>query len=153
MKEFIDEKFVKLTLMKIGIDCDLVGFDYLAYAIQLVIQNPKLKHNLCKGLYSMVSEKFNADSASCVERSIRHAILKTYNEKSFQNINILFEEDVFDCISKPTSGQLINILAQYFSLGLYRKHLSKFFEIDKVEDEKKDKEMKDAENMHNEKNC
>ena len=42
---------VKLALIKIGIRCDLVGFNYLCYAIELVVINPRLIHKLCKGLY------------------------------------------------------------------------------------------------------
>lgn len=114
-------KIIKLTLIRIGIRCDLIGFSYLCYAIELVILNPQLIHSLCKDLYTKVSEKFNVKKDSCVERSIRHAIENTYINKSFAELNKLFKMQLYTVDDKPTAGELIRLVAEYYNLGLYTK--------------------------------
>ncbi|MBE7075466.1 MAG: hypothetical protein E7375_00145 [Clostridiales bacterium] len=121
-KELTDMRgVIKLALIKIGIRCDLIGFSYLCYAIELVINNPALIHNLCKGLYCEVSRKFMLDNESCVERSIRHAIENTYINKSFSGLNKMFKTDLYDLDGKPTAGELIRLVAEYYNLGLYKE--------------------------------
>lgn len=115
------KKIVKMTLIKIGIRCDLIGFSYLCYAVELVIENPMLCHNLCKGLYAEVGKKFAIEKQCCVERSIRHAIDTTFNEKSFESINKMFGTELFSIYDKPTAGELIQLVAEYYNLGLYEQ--------------------------------
>ncbi len=114
-------KIIKLTLIRIGIRCDLIGFSYLCYAIELVILNPNLIHSLCKDLYTKVSEKFDVKKDSCVERSIRHAIENTYINKSFAELNRMFKMQLYTVDEKPTAGELIRLVAEYYNLGLYTK--------------------------------
>ncbi len=112
-------KIIKLTLIKIGIRCDLVGFNYLCCAIELVILKPSLIHNLCKGLYTEVGKRFEAIKDNCVERSIRHAIENTYINKSFAELNKMFNTQLYTINDKPTAGELIRLVAEYYCLGLY----------------------------------
>lgn len=111
---------IKLTLIRIGIRCDLAGFNYLAYAIELVIQNPNLIHRLCKCLYIEIGKKFDVKKDNCVERSIRHAIDNTFINKSFSELNKLFNIQLYSVEDKPTSGELIRLVAEYYNLGLYK---------------------------------
>lgn len=113
-------RIIKLTLIKIGIRCDLIGFSYLCYAVELVIQEPQLIHNLCNGLYEEVCKRFDVEKKSCVERSIRHAIDNTYNCKSFAELNKMFNIELYSINDKPTAGELINLVAEYYNLGLYK---------------------------------
>lgn len=112
-------KVIRLALIKIGIRCDLVGFSYLCYAVELVIQKPKLIHNLCKGLYAKVAEHFNLDKVGSVERSIRHAIDYTSLCKSFTELNKMFKASLYAVEDKPTAGELIRLVAEYYLLELY----------------------------------
>lgn len=112
-------KIIRLTLIKIGIRCDLNGFSYLCYAIELVIQNPKLGHNLCKGLYVEVGKKYENEK-SCVERSMRNAIENTYINKSFTELNRMFNTHFYTVTYKPTPGEFIRLIAEYYTLGLYK---------------------------------
>ena len=116
-------RIIKLTLIRIGIRCDLIGFSYLCLAIEMVVQNPKLIHNLCKGLYIEVGKKFNANKENCVERSIRHAIENTYINKSFAELNKMFKTQLYTIDDKPTAGELIRLVAEYYNLGLYKDSL------------------------------
>ncbi len=115
-------KIIKLTLIRIGIRCDLIGFTYLCYAIELVILNPELSHNLCKGLYTLVSKKFKVEKSNCVERSIRHAIDNTSLNKSFAELNRMFKTQLYTIDEKPTVGELIRLVAEYYNLGLYKEN-------------------------------
>lgn len=124
-KLFEIRKVVTMTLIKIGIRCDLCGFDYLRYAIELVIQDPTLTRGVCKRLYVMISEHFNVSNVACVERNIRHAIETTYIFKNFNNLNQIIGMDVFTIKEKPTVGELIRIIAEYYSLGLYKEEFAR----------------------------
>ena len=114
-------KIIKITLIKIGFRVDLTGFSYLCYAIELVILDPSLIHGLCKKLYVLVGKKFEVHDDSCVERNIRHAIDNTYTCKSFLTVNKLFDADLFTINEKPTCGELIKLMAEYYNLDLYKR--------------------------------
>lgn len=116
-------KIIKYTLIRIGFRVDLVGFSYLCYAIELVILKPELIHNLCKGLYVQVGEKFMVNNDLCIERSIRHSIENTYINKSFVEINRLFKMQIFTINDKPTCGELIRLVAEYYNLSLYENDM------------------------------
>lgn len=116
-------KIIKYTLIRIGFRVDLVGFSYLCYAIELVILKPELIHNLCKGLYVQVGEKFMVNNDLCIERSIRHSIENTYINKSFVEFNRLFKMQIFTINDKPTCGELIRLVAEYYNLSLYENDM------------------------------
>lgn len=122
-KELLDmRRIIKLALIRIGIRCDLIGFNYLWFAIELVILKPSLIHNLCKGLYLAVGQKFKIENENCVERSIRHAIENTYINKSFAELNKMFKTQLYTINDKPTVGELIRLVAEYYNLGLYKEN-------------------------------
>ncbi len=122
-KELLDmRRIIKLALIRIGIRCDLIGFNYLCFAIELVILKPSLIHNLCKGLYLAVGQKFKIENENCVERSIRHAIENTYINKSFAELNKMFKTQLYTINDKPTVGELIRLVAEYYNLGLYKEN-------------------------------
>lgn len=114
-------KVIKLALIRIGIRCDLIGFSYLCYAVELVISNPNLSHNLCKGLYIEIGKRFQASKENNVERSIRHAIENTYVNKSFAELNRMFKTNLYTIDDKPTAGELIRLVAEYYNLELYKE--------------------------------
>lgn len=118
-------RIIKMALMETGIRCDLTGFTYLCTAIELVIEKPELCHHLCKGLYAEVGKVHSIENECCVERSIRHAIDATFNQKTFEGINKMFGMELFSAYEKPTAGELIRLIAEYYNLGLYNKDNSK----------------------------
>ena len=112
-------RVVRLTFIRIGVRCDLTGFKYLCSAVELVIKSPDLLHNLCKGLYKEIGKVYNAVNVSSVERSIRHAIENTLVNKSFSELNKMFKTKLYAIDDKPTAGELIRLVAEYYLLGLY----------------------------------
>lgn len=113
-------KIIKMTLIRIGVRCDFIGFSYLCYAIELVILQPELIHNLCKGLYVKVGEKFGTEAENNVERSIRHAIENVFICRNFSELNKMFNTILYKINDKPTAGEFIKLIAEYYNLGLYK---------------------------------
>ena len=112
-------KVVKLALLKLGIRCDLAGFGYICYGVELVVLNPNLIHSLCKDLYVSISKHFKTKSTCCVERNIRHAIDKAFCN-GCKTLNDMFGVTLFEKNEKPKSGELINLMYEYYTLGLYK---------------------------------
>lgn len=114
-------RIVKLAFIRIGVRCDLIGFKYLCLAVELVVRRPELLQNLCKGLYTEVGNKYMAENSASVERSIRHAIDNTMVNKSFAELNRMFKSELYTVNEKPTAGELIRLVAEYYLLGLYNE--------------------------------
>lgn len=114
------EEITQLTLIKMGVRCDMVGFRYLCCAVKYVVLEPNLIHNLCNGLYVKVGADFSNTNIGCVERSIRHVIENTYITHGFTSLNKMFNTNIYSINDKPTAGELIELLANYYRLGLYK---------------------------------
>lgn len=116
---------IHYALIRIGFRVDLVGFNYLSYAIEIAISLPEETRSLCKGIYALVAKKFNTPGSSSVERSIRHSIDNTYQNKTFMEINEMFNMNIFSPKDKPTAGELIKLIAEYYNLEIYKKDMLK----------------------------
>ena len=112
-------KNIRHSLIKVGIRCDLAAFNYLCYAVELVVCNPELSLHLCDGVYRRIAEKFAVKNIFCVERSIRSAIDALSNTKGFSSLNKMFGAELYSEYEKPTSGEFINLMAEYHRIGLY----------------------------------
>ena len=113
-------KIIRYALIKIGIKCDSVAFNYICCAVEQVIGSPENSNNLCE-LYQKVADCFSLEKSSSVERSIRHAIDVVLNTRGFDSLNSLFGTEIYKKYEKPTSGEFINLLAEYYNLGLYKR--------------------------------
>ncbi len=114
-------RITKLALLKIGMRCDFAGFNYISYAIELVIQNPELINSLCTNLYVQIGEHFGVKNISCVERSMRHAISNIEKNRGFLTLNQMFNAKLFEKGNRPTAGELIRLMAEYYNTGLYKE--------------------------------
>ena len=114
------ERMVTITLIRIGIKCDLVGFSYLTKAIEYVIEDGKLAYNL-KSLYAKVANDFSVKNPIRVEANIQNAITFTYNTKGFESFNQLFGMEVVSPIHKPSTAEFIMLVAEYYNLQLYKQ--------------------------------
>jgi len=112
------EKIIKLTLIRIGIKCDMVGFVYLEKAIEFVIESPFYVYNL-KDLFKKVAEYFGVQNSYRVEANIQNAISATYDLRGFDAINEIFHMEVFEPKRKPSTAELIKLIAEYYKLKLY----------------------------------
>ena len=83
----------------------------------------EMLRNAKKGVYSKVAEKYGV-SFSCIERDIRHSIEATFLDRSFLEINQMFKLNIFTIDDKPTAGEFIQLIAEYYHLGLYSRELA-----------------------------
>lgn len=113
-------KVTLLALLKVGIRCDLRGFNYLEYAICQIIMSPKKVKNFNKGLYIEMAEHFGVDARS-IERDIRNAIDNTSENRSFRTLNELFGMMLYKIDDKPTATELIKLMVEFYRMGLYKK--------------------------------
>lgn len=86
---------------------------------------PILIHRLCKGVYAKVAEEYNVKYL-CIERDIRHSIEATYIDRSFLEVNQMFKTNIFTIDSKPKTGELIQLIVEYYNLELYKQEGVKF---------------------------
>lgn len=75
MREEIED-----TLLMLGIFPSSKGFKPLCMAIEMAING---RTDICKGIYPEVAKELGT-SAACVERNIRTAITKVYDNRYFQ---------------------------------------------------------------------
>ena len=113
------QRIIKLTLIRLGIKCDLVGFSYLVHAVEVAIEQPMLVYNL-KKLFVIVAKRCNVENPFRVEANIQNAITLTHNTKGFSSINDLYGMEVFKPNYKPTTAEIIKLVAEYYNLGLYK---------------------------------
>ena len=117
-------KIIRLTLIKIGIRCDLVGFAYLCAAIEYAILDSSMLSNLCGGLYVVVGKNFNVNKVNSVERSMRHAIDNAFEYTRFVEINKIYNTPIYNDVEKPTVGKFISIMVEYYNMGLYENYIT-----------------------------
>lgn len=120
------QRIIKLTLIRLGIKCDLVGFSYLVHAVEVAIEQPMLVYNL-KKLFAIVAKKCNVENPFRVEANIQNAITLTFNTKGFSSINDLYGMEVFKPNYKPTTAEIIKLVAEYYNLGLYKNVIWLYF--------------------------
>lgn len=84
-------KIIEL-LLELGIPASVSGFDYLARAIELSVDN---KLTICKEVYEPIAKEFKTESTR-VERAIRHAVTKIdksiyakYGGRYFRNSDVI----------------------------------------------------------------
>lgn len=65
-------------LQAIGVQSHLLGYDYLAYAISLAVNDIQVVNTMTKGIYPTVASAFGT-TPSRAERAMRHAIDKVFD--------------------------------------------------------------------------
>lgn len=86
-------------LIETGNYPNLVGFNYLIRAVEIVQERGKIK--LCQDLYPMIAKEYKT-SATKVERAIRHILTNKIKIKDYQRIGIN---------KRPTAGEFIYYFA------------------------------------------
>ena len=115
-------KVIRLTLIRIGIRCDMIGYQYLCKSIEYAIMDESLLYNTSKDLFPKVAKDFGNVKSSSVERCMRHSIENTCDTKSFNELNKMFKMNLFAIDEKPTLAELIQLVAQFYLLDLYKEY-------------------------------
>lgn len=105
-------KKIETLIHRLGICSVYHGYNYLSYALELVLHDEEYLLYITKRLYPDIAKHFHTTSAK-VERSIRTAITICWNEG---NKNLLIKIAGYPLTRKPTTGEFISILSFYLRL-------------------------------------
>lgn len=100
------EEVIDSILTEIGMPCNLIGYNYIIYAIKIAIENPDIINNIVFVLYPTVANKYDT-IASRVERGIRHAIERTWDRADLDVIEKYFGNTISSTKGKPTNSEFI----------------------------------------------
>lgn len=105
----------KSVLHQLGIGKSYSGYDYIIYAIHLVMQNENTLNNVTKILYIDIAKEYHT-SQTCVERNIRKVIEVIWNHTAENHAMI---QKIFGCkflLHKPSNKEFLELLYEYIKL-------------------------------------
>lgn len=102
-------------LFELGIDTDILGFEYLKRAIMLYCTTPgqMVMNEIYPGVGKMFEAKPNRHQ---VEQTIRTAITKAWKNRDDRIWRIFFLPDKNGAIQKPSNGEFISRIAYFLQL-------------------------------------
>lgn len=104
----INEYQIKSLLKLLGVPSHVKGFDYIAYALEIILDDFMAVHALKKRVYSQIAVKFDTTPAR-VERVMRNAIELTWCRGNIELQRRLFGQDSAD--TKPSNTEFLIRLA------------------------------------------
>lgn len=102
------QKVIIDELISLGVSPSILGYEYTKVALCCILENPLAVYSITKELYPVVAQEVGS-TPSRVERSLRHAVEKLYNEC---DPNIL--EKYFGLVSSKDKGKVTN--SQFLSV-------------------------------------
>ena len=103
---FAGEDFTENLLLELGVSQALLGFNYLACAIDLVVDDEQYINVVTTKLYPAVAKKFDT-TASRTERAMRHAIEKTFDNGDYDLLVKIFGGGISRFRGKVTNSEFI----------------------------------------------
>lgn len=111
------ETLVTNIIHEIGIPAHIKGYQYLRYAIMLVVDNLEIINSITKELYPNVAKKYST-TPSRVERAIRHAIEVAWDRGDMDVLNSFFGYTIATSKGKPTNSEFIAMIADKLRLQM-----------------------------------
>ena len=112
------EAWVDSVFLELGIPQNVKGYDYLMAAVLLATDEPELIRAITRELYPRVADFFNT-TASCVERSMRHALELAWNNSEPRTLFKLFGHTASATQGKPTNSNFIAIMSNKLRRAYY----------------------------------
>ena len=109
------ERLVTSIIHEIGVPAHIKGYQYVREAIILTIKDVSMINAVTKELYPAVAKRYNT-TASCVERSIRHAIEVAWGRGDLDALQRFFGYTVSNSKGKPTNSEFIAMIADHLSI-------------------------------------
>lgn len=103
---------ISVLLSRMGISASIKGYHFIRKAVIMAVEDEEVLVGITKGLYPDIAKGYKT-SASKVERAIRHAIESAWKKNGPQ---VYFEIAGYLPSEKPTNGQFIAALSEYFRL-------------------------------------
>lgn len=104
-------------LHELGVPAHIKGYQYLRYAIGLVVEDMSILNSITKTLYPEIAIKYET-TPNRVERAIRHAIETAWERSDVEVITRLFRYTIRNDRGKPTNSEFIAMLADKLRLKL-----------------------------------
>lgn len=111
------EMMVTEIIHEIGIPAHIKGYQYLRYAIIMVVEDLDIINSITKELYPTVAKDFNT-TPSRVERAIRHAIEVAWDRGDTEVLNSFFGYTIANSKGKPTNSEFIAMIADKLRLQI-----------------------------------
>ncbi len=103
---------ISVLLSRMGISASIKGYHFIRRAVIMAVEDVEVLVGITKGLYPDIAKQYKT-TASKVERAIRHAIESAWKKNGPQ---VYFETAGYLPAEKPTNGQFIAALSEYFRL-------------------------------------
>lgn len=103
---------ISLLLSRMGISASIKGYHFIRKAVMMAVVDEEVLVGITKGLYPDIARMYKT-TASKVERAIRHAIESAWKKNGQQ---VYFETAGYLPMEKPTNGQFIAAISEYFRL-------------------------------------
>ena len=104
---------ISKMLLELGVPAHLLGYELIACAVNLALENKALLRQITKTLYPTVAKKFDT-TASCVERAIRHAIETAWLRGGIDAQIDYFGNSIDPMKGKPTNKEFISAVVKCF---------------------------------------
>lgn len=111
LKEQNIRKLILKYLRKLGIPCNLIGYQYVSEAIYRCVVEPEKINMVVKALYYELAE-FYQTTPSRVERGIRHAIEVGAERGDLNFMEEMFGFTISSLKGKPTNSEFIGQVAE-----------------------------------------
>ncbi len=111
------EADISNILSRMGIAASIKGYHYIRKAVMMAVEDEEIMIGITKGLYPDIAKAYKT-TASKVERAIRHAIESSWKKNGRE---VFLEFAGYFSPDKPTNGQFIAALSEYFRLN-YKKN-------------------------------
>lgn len=106
------EAEISAVLSRMGVQASIKGYHFIRQAVMMAVEDREAMVGITKGLYPDLAKMYHT-TASKVERAIRHAIESAWKKNGRQ---VYFEISGYMLSDKPTNGQFIAVLAEYFRM-------------------------------------
>ena len=103
---------ISVLLSRMGISASIKGYHFIRKAVMMAVEDQDVLVGITKGLYPDIAKMYRT-TPSKVERAIRHAIESAWKKNGPQ---VYFEVAGYLPAEKPTNGQFIAALSEYFRL-------------------------------------
>lgn len=105
------ENVIKKVLKKVGVQPQLLGYEYSLEAVQLVMEDRGYLQGITGKLYPILAKKFQT-KPSRVERAIRHAIESAMDIISPDVMSDVFGNTINPKKGKPSNAHFIAAIAE-----------------------------------------
>ena len=102
---------VAILIKKVGISPALLGYKYITEAVNMVVDDDTVLDGITKILYPDIAKKFKS-TAVRVERAIRHAVERSFENMPADMIKAIFSNTISPKTGKPTNSEFIATLAE-----------------------------------------